>query len=179
LYDGTDGHAGTGGGISDFFPVPAFQEQVNLPLSVNDGQIRRGVPDVCGGAAPASGFAIVLDGVTQTIASAVAPLWAGLTVLINQAALQPPRFFLPKLYQNPQVMRDITQGNNKPTGSNVGYTAGPWMGRLHRARRADRSALLNLFTAHTIVGAVGGHDRQPAALRVRNEPRRVSVGELV
>ena len=34
-----DGNAGTGGGISDLFPVPAFQQGVNLPVSVNDGQI--------------------------------------------------------------------------------------------------------------------------------------------
>ena len=83
------------------------------------------MPDVCGDAAPGSGFAIVLNGVTQTIGgtSAVAPLWAGLTALINEAAPEPFGFFLPTLYQNPQVMRDITQGNNNPTGSNLGYTA--------------------------------------------------------
>jgi hypothetical protein len=37
----------------------------------------------------------------------------------------PISFFLPTLYQNPQVMRDITQGDNKPPGSNLGYTARP------------------------------------------------------
>ena len=41
----------------------------------------------------------------------MAPLWAGLTALINQIAPEPIGFFLPMLYQNPQVMRDITQGN--------------------------------------------------------------------
>jgi len=152
-----DGNSGTGGGISDLFPVPAFQESVHLPASVNDGQIRRGVPDVCGDAAPASGFSIVLNGATQTIGgtSAVAPLWAGLTALINQAAPEPIGFFLPTLYQNPQVMRDITQGNNKPAGSNVGYAAGPGWDACTGLGAPVGTALLNLFTAHVITGAVG------------------------
>jgi kumamolisin len=152
-----DGNSGTGGGISDLFPVPAFQEGVNLPVSVNDGQIRRGVPDVCGDAAPASGYAIVLNGNTTPIGgtSAVAPLWAGLTALINQAAPEPLGFFLPTLYQNPQVMRDITQGNNKPTGSNLGYTAGPGWDACTGLGAPIGTALLNLFTAHVIAGAVG------------------------
>jgi hypothetical protein len=52
----------------------------------------------------------------------VAPLWAGLTALINQAAAGPSiGFFLPALYQNPQVMRDITQRDNKVGG--LSYTA--------------------------------------------------------
>ena len=152
-----DGNSGTGGGISDLFPVPAFQEGVHLGASVNDSQIRRGVPDVCGDAAPASGFTIVLNGATQTIGgtSAVAPLWAGLTALINQIAPEPIGFFLPTLYQNPQVMRDITQGNNKPTGSNVGYTAGPGWDACTGLGAPIGTALLNLFTAHVITGSVG------------------------
>jgi kumamolisin len=124
--DGVRG-TGTGGGISDLFPVPAFQQSANLPVSVNDGQHRRGVPDVAADASPSSGYSIVVDGGTWQFGgtSAVAPLWAGLTALVNQAASLPIGFFLPELYQNPQVMRDITQGNNKPPGSNLGYTAGP------------------------------------------------------
>jgi kumamolisin len=97
---------GTGGGISDLFEVPAFQQSANLPVSVNDGHQGRGVPDVAADASLASGFLIVLNGATIPIGgtSAVAPLWAGLTALINQAAKLPIGFFLPTLYQNPQVM---------------------------------------------------------------------------
>jgi kumamolisin len=154
--DGASGW-GTGGGISDLFAVPAFQQGVNLPVSVNDGQIRRGVPDVCGDASQASGFLIVLNGATTTIGgtSAVAPLWAGLTALINQVAPQPIGFFLPTLYQNPQVMRDITQGDNKPSGSNLGYTAGPGWDACTGLGAPIGTALLNLFTAHVIASSVG------------------------
>ena len=154
--EGTTGW-GTGGGISDLFAVPAFQAAANLPVSVNDGHIRRGVPDVAGDAASASGYLIVWNGNTTTFGgtSAVAPLWAGLTALINQVAPQPLGFFLPTLYQNPQVMRDITQGNNKPVGSNLGYTAGPGWDACTGLGAPIGTALLNLFTAHVIAGPVG------------------------
>jgi kumamolisin len=122
-----DGTSGGGGGISDLFPVPSFQESTSLPPSVNDGQTRRGVPDVAGDAAPGTGYRVVVNGQAQVFGgtSAVAPLWAGLTALINQGAKAPVGFFLPFLYANPTLLRQVTQGNNIPTGSNIGYDAGP------------------------------------------------------
>jgi kumamolisin len=123
-----DGDSGGGGGISDLFPVPAFQQDTTLPPSVNDGQTgRRGVPDVAGDAAPATGYRIVVGGQTQVVGgtSAVAPLWAGLTALINQGTGKPAGFFLPFLYTRPDLLRQITNGNNIPSGSTVGYQAGP------------------------------------------------------
>lgn len=122
-----DGSNGGGGGISDLFATPAFQKKAPLPKSLNDGKTRRGVPDVAGDAAPATGYRIVVNSATEVIGgtSAVAPLWAGLTALINQNAAQPVGFFLPKLYANPSWLREITQGSNKPSGSSIGYSAGP------------------------------------------------------
>ena len=122
-----DGTSGGGGGISDLFAVPAFQENAALPSSVNDGKMRRGVPDVAGDAAPGTGYNIVFNGAVQVIGgtSAVAPLWAGLAALINQGAAKPIGFFLPQLYANPSWLREITDGDNKPGGSAIGYSAGP------------------------------------------------------
>ena len=40
------GKRGTGGGISEIYPVPAFQSGTSLPGSLNDGKPGRGVPDV-------------------------------------------------------------------------------------------------------------------------------------
>jgi kumamolisin len=129
--DGADGW-GTGGGISDFFAVPSFQATTALPVSVNDGKQRRGVPDVSADAAQSSGYLIVLGGANGQFGgtSAVAPLWAGLTALLNQAAApQTAGFFLPRLYGETNLVRAITTGNNKPSGSNLGYTAGAgWSG---------------------------------------------------
>jgi kumamolisin len=122
-----DGSSGGGGGISDLFPVPSFQQNTSLPPSVNDGQTRRGVPDVAGDAAPGTGYQIVVNGRTEVVGgtSAVAPLWAGLTALINEGAIKPVGFFLPFLYANPTLLRPITQGSNIPSGSSIGYRAGP------------------------------------------------------
>ena len=55
----------------------------------------------------------------------MAPLWAGLTALINQGSAKPVGFFLPTLYSQPSLLRQITAGNNKPEGSTIGYSAGP------------------------------------------------------
>ena len=122
-----DGSSGGGGGISDLFAVPSFQRNANLPPSVNDGKTRRGVPDVAGDAAPGTGYRVVVNGQTQVVGgtSAVAPLWAGLTALINEGATTPVGFFLPSVYGNPGLLRQITQGNNIPRGSSIGYQAGP------------------------------------------------------
>ena len=122
-----DGDSGGGGGISDLFPVPTFQQNADLPPSVNDGQTRRGVPDVAGDAAPGTGYRVVMNGQTQVVGgtSAVAPLWAGLAALINEGAATPIGFFLPFLYANSTLLRQITQGDNNPSGSDVGYPAGP------------------------------------------------------
>jgi kumamolisin len=122
-----EGNSGTGGGISDVYPVPGFQTNASLPVSVNTGNPGRGVPDVAGNADPNSGYSIVVGGQTQVVGgtSAVAPLWAGLTALINQQVGAPIGFFLPTLYNNPSLCRGITTGNNIPEGSTIGYAAGP------------------------------------------------------
>ena len=116
-----DGTSGTGGGFSTLSPVPAFQTGV-VPTTATG----RGVPDVAGDAAPATGYTIVVDGQSETVGgtSAVAPLWAGLTALANQSLGRKAGFFLPAVYKNTSGFVDITQGNNMPTGSEVGFSAG-------------------------------------------------------
>jgi kumamolisin len=121
---------GTGGGISDYLDVPAFQAGTVLPPNLNDGQRRRGVPDVAGNADPLTGYSYIYDGKTQKNAgtSAVAPLWAGLAARLNELKPGPETigFFLPLLYQYPTAVRDITAGNNKPSSApDFGYDAGP------------------------------------------------------
>lgn len=124
-----DGTSGTGGGISDLFAAPAFQKSVPLPPSVNGGRQGRGVPDVAADAAPASGYRVVVFSLTSVIGgtSAVAPLWSGLIARVNQERGRASGFFLPYLYQHRNLLREITQGNNRPSGSTIGYAAGtPW-----------------------------------------------------
>ena len=120
VWSDTGNGEGTGGGISTLYPVPDFQKTANPGSG-------RGVPDVAGNAAQPSGYAIILGGVAKVIGgtSAVAPLWAGLTALINEHAAAPIGFFLPTLYAEPALLRPITEGDNKPKGTDTGYVAGP------------------------------------------------------
>ena len=106
----------TGGGISIEFPVPSYQNAVSMPTNADTHQPGRGVPDVAGNADPQTGYQILVDGQQQTIGgtSAVAPLWAGLTALINQSLGKPAGFLQPQLYaaSAQSGFHDITQGNN-------------------------------------------------------------------
>ena len=123
VWNGGASGGATGGGISDLWPVPPYQQGITLPPSANDGQTRRGVPDVAGDADPATGWTVRVDGQTIPIGgtSAVAPMWAGLIALLNQALGQPLGFAHSRLYAATAAatFRDITEG------SNGAYNAGP------------------------------------------------------
>jgi kumamolisin len=128
--EGVNGGA-TGGGVSDFIPLPSWQDNANVPPSVNPGNhVGRGVPDVAGNADPFTGYQVVTDGQTGVVGgtSAVAPLWAGLIARINQQLGKPAGFINALLYaQEPGAgaLNDITSGNNDITGQIGGYQAGP------------------------------------------------------
>ncbi len=151
--DSAAGGGGTGGGISDLFPVPSFQAGVRLPPSVNAGRVGRGVPDVAGDAAPGSGYLIVVDGKREVVGgtSAVAPLWAGLTALINQKAATPvgflPDWLYPQAEAGAKLTIEITSGDNKAAGSQIGYDAGPTWNACTGLGRPDGKALFAALTA--------------------------------
>jgi len=136
---------GSGGGVSTLFPLPDYQDKAGVPISVSTGKPGRGVPDVAGDADPNSGYRIMVDGQSQIVGgtSAVAPLWAGLFALLNEArgtAVGQPHA---ALYADPQALRDITQGDNK-TGS-IGYAAGPGWDACTGLGTPDGAALLQAF----------------------------------
>jgi kumamolisin len=118
------GEGATGGGVSTVFPLPAWQQNANVPAAPVAGG-GRGVPDVAGDADPSSGYVIRVDGQTTVIGgtSAVAPLWAGLITVANQQNGKTAGFINPTIYAATakKAFRDITQGNNGPGG----YSAGP------------------------------------------------------
>jgi kumamolisin len=113
--DGAQGGAG-GGGISNFFPRPPYQEGLAAALTAGGTKSlpNRGVPDVAGDADENTGYDVRVDGTDTVIGgtSAVAPLWAGLIARINSAKGQPVGYINPVLYQNLSAFHDITQGNN-------------------------------------------------------------------
>ena len=66
-----------------------------------------------------------IDGSNTVIGgtSAVAPLWAALLARINQASANRSGYLNPRLYQNPQALRDIIRGNNGDFDAAAGWDA--------------------------------------------------------
>ena len=126
--DGIRGGSG-GGGVSNYFRKPKYQKGISIPKSPKR-KVGRGVPDVSGTADPATGYQIILNGAQAVIGgtSAVAPLFAGLFALVNQARSQknkkPVGFCHDLLYKTRSAFRDITQGDNDIDGTLGKYKAG-------------------------------------------------------
>jgi kumamolisin len=110
-----------GGGVSDGFGRPSWQDEAGVPGS------GRGVPDVAGDADPSTGYSVLVDGRRLTIGgtSAVAPLWAALVCRLAQRLGKSLGLAQPSLYagtapgRTPPGFRDIT------SGSNGDFAAGP------------------------------------------------------
>jgi hypothetical protein len=94
---------GTGGGFSEFFPIPDWQ------LGTVQAR-RRMVPDVAAHADPLTGYRIFVGGQPRIVGgtSAATALYAGLF-----AAFGPKRGFItPELYKNQVCFNDIRDGDN-------------------------------------------------------------------
>jgi kumamolisin len=116
----------TGGGVSDVFTKPTYQNSVSVPPSANPPHnIGRGVPDVAAVADPVTGVLVMhidgkhLEQIGGTSAST--PLWASLIARLNQGLNARCGFLNPLLYGkfSTGVLRDIKVGNNGA------YSAGP------------------------------------------------------
>jgi kumamolisin len=123
----TNDEGATGGGVSNFFPLPTWQAGAGVPSPTNPAG-GRGVPDVAGDADPASGYVIRVDGKGMVIGgtSAVAPLWAGLIAVANAINGKNAGFIQPAIYsaKGKSAFNDITSGTNY-SGTPVGFKAGP------------------------------------------------------
>ena len=120
----------TGGGVSAVFPLPAYQNNAQVPPDANPGHASgRGVPDVAGDADPASGYQVRVDGQNLVFGgtSAVAPLYSGLLALINQQLGATAGYLNPIIYGPRAVgaglFNDITAGNNGAYSAEKGWDA--------------------------------------------------------
>jgi kumamolisin len=129
--DGANGGAG-GGGISNVFPVPPYQEGLSAALTAGGTRAlnNRGVPDVAGDADENTGYDVRVDGSDTVIGgtSAVAPLWAGLIARINSNSGKSVGYINSLLYPSQPAFNDITQGNNGDFAAAPGWDACTGMG---------------------------------------------------
>jgi kumamolisin len=141
-----------GGGVSDEFALPSWQEDAGVPARAGgsgsgsgSGPGGRGVPDVAGNADPATGYQIYSGGTAQVVGgtSAVAPLWAALISRLAEASGQRFGLIQTRLYAG------VTPGGAVPgfrdivSGDNGAYTAGPGWDACSGLGSPDGTALLN------------------------------------
>ncbi|WP_409464230.1 protease pro-enzyme activation domain-containing protein [Amycolatopsis sp. GA6-003] len=127
----TSGGGSTGGGVSDAFPVPDYQQSAGVPARAGDGKPGRGVPDVAGNADPATGYQVLVDGQQIVVGgtSAVSPLWAALLARLAQPAGRGFGLVHSKLYAGAGAgkaqpgFRDITEGGNGAYSAAAGWDA--------------------------------------------------------
>jgi len=121
--NGETAWAGSGGGLSKFFPEPAYQRALPVTAQRLLGG-RRGVPDVAYNGAVESPLLVYQDGHWGLAAgtSAATPQWAGLIALADQAAgrdlgsVNQALYRLAASSRYGSALRDITQGHiNGPT----------------------------------------------------------------
>ena len=117
VWNDANGSA-TGGGVSEYYPVPSWQLGARVPRSVNPSRHRgRGVPDVAGNADPDTGYRIRLNNAEFRAlggTSAVGPLWAALIAQMNERLGTRLGFLNPLLYEAiaPEGFNSVVKGSN-------------------------------------------------------------------
>jgi kumamolisin len=174
-----DSFGSGGGGVSGAFPLPAYQQQANVPAAPTpQGFQGRGVPDVTGDGDPDTGYNVLVDGQQEQIGgtSAVAPLWAGLLALINQKLNGRVGFVNPQLYAlaaNSGAFHDITAGNNRvsyQSFNNVGYDAGPGWDACSGLGSPDGNTLSGLLNTRTPAATPAARVSRPQK-KLKRAPR--------
>jgi kumamolisin len=159
------GGGSTGGGVSDVFPLPAWQDGLGVPLPAVEGG-GRGVPDVSGDADPNTGYNILVDGESAVFGgtSAVAPLWAALVARINQQLGRPVGFLNPLMYAQAVEttgLHDITEGNNGNFSAAAGWDPCTGLGSPEGTRLA--AVLSGTPPAQPAAAERSGRSRESAA----------------
>ena len=137
-----------GGGISNFWAMPAYQASYGVPGVINSfssgapcgvtGQDCREVPDVSASASTRDGYVIYYAGGWTAVGgtSTSTPVWAGLIALADASnangcsASAPLGFLNPSLYAvaagsgAADAFRDVTSGDNNPSTTGA-YPATP------------------------------------------------------
>jgi kumamolisin len=120
---------GTSGGVSTLQPRPTWQRGANV--AAQEDRTHRLAPDVAADADPATGVRIIVNGEEQQGGgtSQSAPIWAGLTVLMNQYLEANGGSALgninPLLYRaaaaTPAAFHDVTLGADAIDSAGRGY----------------------------------------------------------
>jgi kumamolisin len=110
---------GSGGGVSVRFKKPGYQKSLDYA--------GRAVPDVSADADPNTGAMVILAGVPMQIGgtSLSAPIWAGLTALVNSERHANGKGALGLINKTTTKLQSTTSFRDVTEGDNIGYNAGP------------------------------------------------------
>lgn len=126
---GKDKQSGaTGGGVSERFPLPSYQNGFPIPKSLDQKMTGRGLPDLSGPASPVCGYPQVQGSQEGSGGgtSAVAPLYAGLIAIINANLGAPVGFLNPRIYALANTaFREISGPPGPANNSFAGITGYP------------------------------------------------------
>jgi uncharacterized repeat protein (TIGR01451 family) len=150
------GDQGSSGGISTYYPIPTWQQGLNMTNN-HGSQTFRNTPDV---ALTAENIFIISDAGQPSAnggTSAAAPLWAAFTALANQQAatnghafvgfLNPAIYALAKTTNYNNVFRDVTVGDNFWPGSPTNFPAVPGYDLCTGLGSPNGTNLINALTA--------------------------------
>src|SRR5579875_1485255 len=157
VWNDGPGQGAGGGGVSDVFPLPAWQATAGVPAATG-GRSGRGVPDVAGDADPETGYQVRVDGHPMVIGgtSAVAPLWAGLTCRLAQAAGTSFGMLQDRLYAGVEPDEAAPAFHDITSGSNGVYSALPGWDACTGLGSPDGTALLTRLKAAKATGQAAG-----------------------
>jgi kumamolisin len=140
------GSGSTVGSVSTFFRLPDYQADASVPLStVRSRFAGRAIPDVVACADPAIAYSVLIDGKPCVTGgtSAVAPLWAGLTALLNEQLGTRVGFLNPLFYGTflqHKALNNIS-GTNQDVHAHAVWHASTGMGS------PNGQAMLNILRA--------------------------------
>jgi kumamolisin len=144
----------TGGGVSNMFDPPRWQEQANVPKRFGKKKQGRGVPDVAANADGNTGYQIFMNGKNAFVGgtSPATPLWAALICRLAQKAGRPFGLLSPLIYQDQAPgkatagFRDIVAGDNGSYAAASGWDPDTGLGS------PDGAALLSALRQATAPG---------------------------
>jgi hypothetical protein len=162
---GSEDGIGSSGGISTSYPIPTWQQSVNM-AAIGGSTTMRNVPDV---ALTADNVYVIANSGTEFPGtggtSCASPLWAALTALVNEQAasngLGPVGFINPAVYiigteqDYTADFQDITTGNNE------------WIGSPNQFSAVAGYDLCTGWGTPTGSNLVNALSRPPDALRIR------------
>jgi len=171
-------HGASGGGVSAVWNIPSYQSQAGVGASTKF----RNVPDVALNADPDnSSYLIIVDGIPAGAGgtSAAAPLWAGLTALLNQQRLtlgtgylgfaNPTLYRVAKSTSSAIVYNDITSGNNGYYNASAGYDNVTGWGSFHGSGLISTIGSINLTN---LLGLLNNVFAYPNPWDARKSPGR-------